>query len=300
MVCGPVHAVSMLPPVDCPRHACLDRSRHSVGRRRQRQGGRLSRGSHGLRGPIPGRQQRGPHRHRRGSAAEVAADPLGHPVPAHHIGDRRRRRGRSSAPDEGDGCGPRDRRRCLAARRERQRAHDHALPPRTREGHGALPRQERARHDETRYRAGVRRQGRAHRPAHPGPVRREDLPREVRRRAAREEPDPHQDLQPPATRCRAHRRGVHVARRARPAACGRHERTDLSSADGRQAGDVRRCPGRVARPRPRHVSVRDVVEPGRGKRARERRRRPALGRAGGRHHEGLRDPRGRRAVSRPS
>ena len=54
--------------------------------------------------------------------------------------------------------------------------------------------------------------------------------------------------------------------------------------------------GRAARPRPRDVPVRDLLEPGRGERPRERGRRAALGRSRGRHHEGLRHPRRRRPV----
>ena len=98
--------------------------------------------------------------------------------------------------------------------RERQRAPDHAVPPGAGEGHRAVPGQERARHHEARHRSRLRRQGRADRAADPGPVRREDLPREARGRPAREEPDPHEDLQPAAARRRRDRRGVHGARRA--------------------------------------------------------------------------------------
>ena len=211
-----------VPPVDCARHACLDRARHPMGGRGQGQGGRLPRRPHGLRRPLPRWQQRGPHRDRRGSSAEAAADPLGHPVSPHHVGDRRRGGGRSATPDEGDGLGPRDGGRRVPSRGERQRTHDHAVPPRAREGHGAVPRQERARHHEARHRTGLRRQGGAHRAADPGPLRREDLPPEAGSRAAREEPDPHEDLQPLAARLRPDRRGVHGARRAHPAARGRH------------------------------------------------------------------------------
>ena len=53
----------------------------------------------------------------------------------------------------------------------------------------------------------------------------------------------------------------------------------LRGADGRQARDVRRRAGRVARPRPRDLPVRDLLEPGRGERPRERGRRAALGRS---------------------
>ena len=50
----------------------------------------------------------------------------------------------------------------------------------------------------------------------------EDLPREARGRPAREEPDPHEDLQPAAARRRRDRRRVHGDRRADPPARGRH------------------------------------------------------------------------------
>ena len=64
----------------------------------------------------------------------------------------------------------------------------------------------------------------------------------------------------------------------------------------RQARDARGRAGHDARPRPRHVPVRDLVDPGRRLRARERRHRSAARRPGGRHHEGLRDARRRRSV----
>ena len=47
---------------------------------------------------------------------------------------------------------------------------------------------------------------------------------EARGGPAREEPDPDEDLQPPAAGCRAHRRRVHGAGRSHPAHGGRHRR----------------------------------------------------------------------------
>ena len=79
-----------------------------------------------------------------------------------------------------------------------QRAPDHAVPPGARPRHRALPRQEQARHDHARHRPHLRRQGVARRLARAGPARPEDLPREARPRAAREERRAHQGLQPAA------------------------------------------------------------------------------------------------------
>ena len=55
-------------------------------------------------------------------------------------------------------------------------------------------------------------------------------------------------------------------------------------------------PGDVPRPRPRHLSVRHVVEPDRRRRLRRHRARAARHRPGRRDHQGVHDPRRRRAV----
>ena len=54
--------------------------------------------------------------------------------------------------------------------------------------------------------------------------------------------------------------------------------------------------GHVPRPRPRHVPLRHLVEPGGRRRVHRRRRRPPLHRPGHRHRQGLRHPGRRRAV----
>ena len=79
-----------------------------------------------------------------------------------------------------------------------QRAPDHAVPPGARPRDRALSRQEQARHHDARHRSHLRRQGVAGRPTRAGPSRPEDLPREARPRAAREERRARQGLQPPA------------------------------------------------------------------------------------------------------
>ena len=242
-----------------------------MGGRGQGQGGRLPRRPDGLRRPLPRWQQRGPHGDRRGAPAEAPAHPLGHPLRPHHVRDRRRRGRGPAPPDQGDERAPRAGRRRLAPGRVRQRPPDHAVPPGAREGDRAVPGEERAGHDEARHRTRVRRQGRADRAARPGPVRREDLPREARRGPSREEPDPHEDLQPAAARRRPDRRGVHGPGVAARAARRGYRRAAVSRAAGRQARHARGRAGNAARPRPRDVSVRHVVEPGRRVRPRVRR-----------------------------
>ena len=66
--------------------------------------------------------------------------------------------------------------------------------------------------------------------------------------------------------------------------------------DARRQRALRGRPGHAARHRPRHLSVRDLVEPGRRRRLRRRRRRPEGHRRGLGHRQGLRDARRRRPV----
>ena len=88
--------------------------------------------------------------------------------------------------------------------------------------------------------------------------------------------------------------------RAPPAA---HRRRDVARPGGPPAARPRPArgrPGHAPRPRPRLVPVRDLVEPGRGRRLHGRRDRPAPGRRGPRRHEGVLDAGRLRARSRPS
>ena len=283
-------------PVDWGSDACLHRARDPVGRRGQGQGGRLPRGPDGLRGPVSGREQRRPHRHRRGPAAEAPAHPLRHPLRPHHVRDRRRRGGRPTPPAEGDARAHHGRDRREPPEGQRQRAPDHAVSPGAGEGDRALPGEERPGHHEARDRARLRRQGGAHRHPHAGPLRSEDLPREARHRAAREEPHPHEGLQPAAAGRGPHRGGVHGSGAGAGAVHHRHRRVAPSGPAGGQARDARGCAGHAPGPRQGHVSLRHVLEPGGGLRPGLRGHRPQGRGSRHRHREGLRHARGRGPV----
>ena len=74
----------------------------------------------------------------------------------------------------------------------------------------------------------------------------------------------------------------------------------VGRAGRRQARPLRGRAGRAAGHRPRHLSVRHVLQPDRGRGLRRRGRRAEGHRRGLGHREGLRDARRRRARSRPS
>ena len=81
---------------------------------------------------------------------------------------------------------------------------------------------------------------------------------------------------------------------------GRHRQPRARGARGGPARAVRGGAGHVPRPRPRHLSLRDVVQPGGRRRLHRRRRRAPLHRPGGRRRQGVRHPGRRRARSPPS
>ena len=169
-----------------------------MGRRGQRQVHRLSRQRGVDGGALPRRPQRGPHARRRRRGVQAPARAERRALPVGDAGDRQRRRRRSR------GAARRDRHARGQGHRHPphaplgQRAPDHAVPPGARPGDRALPRQEQARDDQARHRPDLRRQGPARRAPRAGPARPEDLPREARSRAAREERRAHQGLQPAA------------------------------------------------------------------------------------------------------
>ena len=85
------------------------------------------------------------------------------------------------------------------------------------------------------------------------------------------------------------RRGAQAPHRRHPAAAGQRPRR-------RRVGAARGLAGHAARRRPRHLSVRHVVQPDGRRRGRRRRHRPDPDRAGRRHPQGVHDPRGLRPV----
>ncbi len=86
------------------------------------------------------------------------------------------------------------------------------------------------------------------------------------------------------------------AQRLRPLVTDTSLYVDTALREGKR-GAVRGGAGDPARPRPRHVSLRHVLEPGRGERGHRGRDRAATHRPRRRSHEGVRDPRRRGTVS---
>ena len=129
------------------------------------------------------------------------------------------------------------------------------------------------RDDEARHRPLLRRQGGA--PGHPraGHARREDPQEEDRRRARAQAPDAAPVRQGPRARPAAHDRGLPDLRPPHRAVHRRHVRARAALPGRRRHGRLRGRPGDDARPRPRHLSVRDLVEPDRRRGLRRRGRR---------------------------
>ena len=100
----------------------------------------------------------------------------------------------------------------------------------------------------------------------------------------------------PAARARGARRPDGGVRRAAAAVRRGHVAPRRPGARRREARPARRRAGDAARPRPRHVSVRHVVEPDRGRGDDGRRHRADAHRPRDRRREGVRHARRRRAV----
>ena len=180
--------------------------------------------------------------------------------------------------------------------RQPQRARDHAVPRGARQGQRGPARRREGGHDGARHRAGVRRPRLAARAADGGPVDREVLRERHRPRAARQEPAPRRRWAPRASRSTrwSSRRPAWGDRLAPHLDDTTWLVQDALAA--RRPRAARGRPGHAARPRPRQLPVRDLVEPGRGRRVHRRRHRAAPGRRGHRRDEGLLHARGLRAV----
>ena len=238
--------------------------RDPVGRRGEGQAHRspCPRDAHGR--ALPGRPQRRPPHRRPRPGLRPPARAERDPLRPHHARHRQRRRRGPGRAARGARHAGRQGRRHLPPGRERQRPPDHAVPPGARPGDRALPRQERAGDDQARHRPGLRRQGLPGRDPRAGPLRPQDLPREARRRPQGEERRPGQGVQPAAAVGRRHRGAL--PGRVRPpdrADGGRHGRHDPRRHGQGPRGAARGRPGHLLGPRPRDLSLRDLLQPGR-------------------------------------
>ena len=174
------------------------------------------------------------------------------------------------------------------------------------------------RHDAPGHRAVLRRQGGAAGHPRAGPARREDPQEEDRRGDGAQAPVAAPVREGPHARPARDDRGVPDLRPSPGAAHRRHREADVGPARRRQEGDLRGRAGGDARHRPRHLSVRDLLEPavGRGLRGHGRgteEHRRDLGDLQGVHHarrrravperaarrDGRADPRSAAASSAP-
>ena len=158
----------------------------------------------------------------------------------------------------------------------------------------------RDRHDAARHRPLLRRQGGAARHPRPGPARRGDPAQEDHGRARAQAPRAAPPRKGPGARPARDDRGVRDVRPPARAAHHRHRAALPPDARAGRHGGVRGRPGHDARHRPRHVSVRHLVQPGRRRCLRGRRRRAEGDRRGVGRREGLRRRASARARSRPS
>ena len=237
-----------------------------MGRRGQGQGHRPARRARGPRDPLPGRQQRRPHDRSQRREVGLPPDPVRDPLPRQAVRDRQRRGDRPEGPHRraGEPARPRDRR--LRPAHQRQRAPDHALPPDARLGGRGAARQAPDRHHPPRHRPLLRRQGGPPRHPRPGSARREDPQEEDPARHGAEAP-----VAPPLREGARARPAVDDGRlpHLRPpdrAVHHRHRAPHVGRAGRRRRRPLRGRPGHDARHRPRHLSVRHLLQPGRRQR----------------------------------
>ena len=245
---------------------------------------------------FQGGNNAGPHDRARRRDVQVPPDPVGDPVSRQAVRDRQRRRGGPAGADRGDRRPAPPEHRPERPARVGQRARDHALPPAAGPRRRGAAGQARDRHHQARHRPLLRRQGLA--PGHPdaGPAGREDPAPEDRRGHGAQGAPAARLRQGPAAGPAPDDRGLPRLRRAAGAPHRRHAPHRLGRAGARPAGGVRGRPGHPPGHRPRHLSVRDLVQPGGRRRVRGRRRGTEVDRRGVGHLQGLLHPRGRRPV----
>ena len=155
-----------------------------------------------------------------------------------------------------------------------QRAPDHAVPQAAGPGGRGEARQAPDRHDPARHRPLLRRQGGPARHPHAGPPRREHPAQEDLRGDGAQAADAAALRQAPRARPAHDDRGVPHPRAPARAVHRRHAADRVAHARRGRARGLRGRPGRAARHRPRHLSVRDVLQHGRRGGGPRRRRGP--------------------------
>ena len=219
-------------------------------------------------------------------------DPLRDPLPRQAVRDRQRRRHRPRRPGRGARGAARAQHRPLRPAHQRQRAPDHALPPDARLGGRGAARQAPDRHHAARDRPLLRRQGRAPGDPRAGPARREDPQEEDRARDGAQAALAAPVRQGARARPAVDDRRLPHLRPPHRAVHRRHRAADLGRARRRRRRDLRGRAGHDARHRPRHLSVRHLLQPG-GRRGLHGHRRRAEG-----HRRGLGDRQGLRHARR--
>ena len=169
-----------------------------------------------------------------------------------------------------------------------QRPPDHALPRAARHGRRDQARQARDRDHPARNRALLRRQGVPPRHPRPGPARREDPAQEDHGGDGAEAADAPPLRQGPGPRPPHDDRDLHDLRPPPRAPHRRHREALLGRARPRRHGALRGGPGDDARPRPRDLSLRHLVEPDRRLRDDRRGRGARRPRRGLGHRQGVR------------
>ena len=215
----------------------------------------------GRRRPLPGRQQRGPHRGGGQGEVRPPVHPVRHPPQRGALRDRLRGGDRPRLAHRGDGvAGPAG---SLPGRQPlhlQERAPDHALPSRARPRLGVAGGRPPHRHHRQGRGPRLRGQGGPHRHPHGGPARRAAVPGEARVQHQAEEPAAARDLRRADVHGGEHPRDLHALRGLARALRHRHRAAAQPLDRGRALGALRGRAGHHARHRPRDVPVHHLVQ----------------------------------------
>ncbi len=205
---------------------------------------------------------------------EAPPDPLGDPLSRQALRDRQRRGDRSEGADRGARRSARATGRCQRPAHLGQCPPDHALPPAAGLGRRGETWQPADRHHTQGHRPLLRGQGRP--PGHPraGSARREDPQEEDRGGDGAQAPLAASLREGPDARSAHDDRGIPHLRASSGAAHRRHLQADVGDAGRGQDGDPRGRPRGDAGHRPRHLSLRHLLQPAGGRGLRRQRHRP--------------------------